>query len=86
MILLAPQRAPVIAGTGGVRKLRFSPPSWHRGKSGAVRVLYAVFPDHSVAVLAAAYGKSRRENITQDEKRALKRIMGEIHAALGRRG
>jgi len=81
-IMLAPQQGPVIAGTGGVRKLRFSPPSWNKGKSGGVRVLYAVFPDFSVAVLAAAYSKAEQESVTQDEKRALKLIMGEIQTAL----
>jgi hypothetical protein len=85
-IMLAPQKAPVIAGTGGVRKLRFSPPSWNRGKSGAIRVLYAVFPDHSVVVLAAAYAKSDRENITLQDKRSLKVLMREIQLDLDRCG
>ena len=36
-----PDKGPVIAGTGGLRKLRFSPPGSGRGKSGAYRVCYA---------------------------------------------
>lgn len=77
-IMLGSQSAPVIAGTGGVRKLRFAPPSWKKGKSGAVRVLYSVFPDYSVAVLAAAYSKGDREDITTQEKKLLRSIIGEI--------
>ena len=55
VIMANPTAGPVVAGTGGVRKLRFSPPSSNKGKRGAMRVLYAIFPDYSVAVLAAAY-------------------------------
>jgi hypothetical protein len=83
-IMLSPQAAPVIAGTGGVRKMRFSPPSWRRGKRGAVRVLYAVFPDYSATVLAAAYQKNEQEDITASEKRALRELLEEIKDELKR--
>jgi hypothetical protein len=36
-----PESAPIIQGTGGLRKGRFTPSHWPRGKSGAVRVCYA---------------------------------------------
>lgn len=36
-ILIAnPDAGDVIPGTGGLRKLRFAPPSWHTGKRGGV--------------------------------------------------
>jgi hypothetical protein len=31
----SPEAGTVIPGTGGFRKVRFAPPSWHTGKSGA---------------------------------------------------
>jgi hypothetical protein len=34
----AAEKGPVIEGTGGLRKLRFSPPGSGRGKSGSYRV------------------------------------------------
>ena len=34
-----PEAGQVIPGTGGLRKLRFAPPSWHTGKRGASRVI-----------------------------------------------
>ena len=39
-----PDAGDVMRGTGGVRKLRFAPPSWNTGKSGAARVCYAASP------------------------------------------
>jgi hypothetical protein len=83
-ICLAPQSSPVIPGCGGLRKMRFSPPSWRKGKSGALRVLYAHFPDHAVCVLAAVYAKNVQENINAKDKRSLKLILEDIAKQLDR--
>ncbi len=37
-IIENPTGGPVVPGAGGLRKTRFSPPSWSRGKRGAARV------------------------------------------------
>src|SRR4051812_32522364 len=39
-IMIDPKGWPVIPGTGGARKLRFAPPDWPVGQSGALRVVY----------------------------------------------
>ena len=44
----------VIAGTGGLRKARLAPASWRVGKSNAVRVCYACFPEVNAIYLFAA--------------------------------
>jgi len=85
-IMISPQQGPVIPGCGGIRKMRFSPASWHRGRRGAVRVLYAVFPDYSIAVLGAAFAKSEQENISADDRRSLKALVREIKSVLDRGG
>src|SRR5205085_9439991 len=41
LIMRNPQGQPGLAGTGGLRKMRFAPARWKRGKSGAARVGYA---------------------------------------------
>jgi hypothetical protein len=82
LIMLDPAANPVVGGTGGIRKMRFRPQSRNRGKSGSIRVLYASFPKYSVAVLAAAYGKSAKADITPAEKKTLKRVLKEIEMAL----
>lgn len=83
VILMAdPRKPPVIPGTGGLRKLRFSAASWSGGKSGGARVLFAWFPAHAVIYLVMAYPKSRRDNITAAEKVGIARILRSIESKL----
>ena len=42
-ILRNPKAGISIRGAGGLRKLRFAPPRWRVGKSGAIRVIYTRF-------------------------------------------
>ena len=39
-IMNNPAAGDVIAGTGGLRKLRFAPKRWRRGKRGTLRIGY----------------------------------------------
>lgn len=68
-LLENPDAGDVIAGTGGVRKLRHRMEG--RGKRGGARVLYLDFPSFGTMYLLYAYGKNEQENITQQEKRRL---------------
>jgi len=52
--------------------MRFAPPSWNRGKRGALRILYIVFNDHGIGVLAATYRKGDVADISPTEKKSLK--------------
>jgi hypothetical protein len=81
-IMTAPAAAPIVPGTGGLRKLRFAPPGWHTGKRGALRVCYAYFRDHAVVVLIAAYAKNRKDNLSPAEKTAIKKMLVEIEELL----
>jgi hypothetical protein len=65
-----PDIGPVIAGTGGLRKLRFSPPGSGRGKSGAYRICYAYFPAFGTISLFVAFGKNEQSNLSPDQARA----------------
>lgn len=67
-ILNGPAAAPVIRGTGGLRKVRFAPPSWRTGKSGAARICYAWFPVHGVVLLVRAYAKADQTDLTAGER------------------
>ena len=72
MIMANPSGAPVITGTGGLRKLRFAPSRWNCGKSGAARVCYVFFKEHLTVVLLLAYGKGAKETLTNSEKAIIK--------------
>jgi hypothetical protein len=79
-----PKRAPVISGTGGLRKLRFSPPQWEMGKSGAVRVCYAYFEEYGIVFLIVVYRKSEKDNLTAAERAAIKTYINRAKVALDR--
>lgn len=62
----SPKLAPVIQGTGGVRKVRFA--FKNKGKSGSIRTLYIDLETHCVIYLLFAYAKSEKENISEKDK------------------
>ncbi len=66
--MVSPTTIPVVAGTGGLRKLRFAPPSWHTGKRGAVRVGLAVFPHAERIYLVTVFPKNEKANLTAAER------------------
>jgi len=69
--LAAPDRALVIKHSGGLRKLRFTPPGSGRGKRGAYRVGYAVFPRHGTIALFLAFGKNEQADLTHAQATAI---------------
>jgi len=83
-IMQNPARAPVIPGTGGLRKLRFSAPSQQQGKRGAVRVCYVYFPRNWMVLLVLAYGKSQQANLTAREKQGIRQYIAAIERWLER--
>lgn len=78
------QRRPgaVVPGTGGLRKLRFAPPSWHTGKSGATRVIHAVYPEQAHIFLVLLNAKNEQGNLTSDEKAQARQLMSRIDAQM----
>lgn len=67
-IMERPDVGRVIAGTGGLRKMRFAPPSWNRGKSDATRVCYVWFVEAEAVYLVTIYTKQEMDNISPADK------------------
>lgn len=65
-----PEEGDLIVGTGGVRKTRLKSPS--KGKSGSFRVCYFYDSEREEIFLLLIYSKNEQENLSADEKRALK--------------
>ncbi len=65
MIMYDPRGFPVIRGTGGLRKLRFSFEG--KGKSGSVRVCYVNFVIEETIYLITVYPKGMKDNLTREE-------------------
>jgi hypothetical protein len=71
--MLGPKHAPVVKGTGGLRKIRFSPPGWNVGKSGALRIGYAYSERESIVLLVTAYAKHDKADLKPAERAAIKK-------------
>jgi hypothetical protein len=65
----------VIEGTGGVRKLRFSPTGSNCGKSGSHRALYCYFEEYGVVLLVTAYAKNKKDDISSSAKAAMRKMI-----------
>lgn len=74
-ILENPEGAPIIQGTGGVRKLRVRDPSRGKGKRGGLRVLYLDLKDSEVTYLIYVYGKDEAEDLSASEKKEIKELV-----------
>ena len=79
MLLKDPESGPVIEGTGGIRKVRF--PMESRGKSGSVRVCYTDFAEYEVTYLITAFTKNEQDNLTNDEKKVLRKLVKSLRDA-----
>ncbi len=74
-LLRNPEAGAVVSGTGGLRKVRFAPPSRHVGKSGAFRVGYAYFRVADAVYLLAIYPKNEQANLTPQDKAEARKLI-----------
>jgi hypothetical protein len=77
-IMEKPKGAPVVPGTRGLRKIRFAPAKSGKGKSGGSRVCYAYFEEYALVLLVLAYPKSEKDDLSNAEKKAIKKLLEEI--------
>ena len=71
-----PEAGDLIKDTGGVRKVR-----WARqgsGKRGGARVIYFFHHSEAPIYLLMVYAKARSEDLSSDEKRAVRTLASEI--------
>lgn len=78
LLIAEPESGRVIPGTGGLRKLRFAPPSWHTGKRGASRVIYCFITSGDVVYLFTLYGKNEASDLSAEEKNVFKRVLDRL--------
>ena len=76
ILLDNPQTGDVIQGTGGVRKIRIQLEG--RGKSGGGRVIYLDVFEKEKLYLLFAYPKNLQENLTNEQKKAIKALVDAI--------
>lgn len=76
ILLENPETGDVIQGIGGARKMRIQLDS--RGKSGGGRVIYLDVFEKEKLYLLFAYPKNVQENLSSDQKQAIKEIIKAI--------
>jgi len=79
-LLVEPRAGDLVAGTGGVRKLRASLPG--RGKRGGARVIYLYVEVRGRIYFLLAYAKSEQVDLSRGQKKAL-RMMAKQMEELG---
>ncbi len=72
----------VMRGTGGLRKMRFAPPSRGKGKSGSMRIGFAQFPDYDLILLVTLFLKKDEENLDAATCNGIKAVLGRIEERL----
>ena len=71
----APDKAPVMTGTGGLRKIRLAPVNRAGGKSGGARVCYVHFAEFRLVYLCAIYSKNEKANLSAAERNAFRKLL-----------
>ena len=79
-----PKRWPVIQGTGKLRKMRFA--FQHRSKRDSVRVCYVDFDVYGICYLITVYPKNEKDNLSQQERNNIKKLVDILEAELERGG
>jgi hypothetical protein len=68
-----PNLGPVIVGSGGLRKARWS--AHGQGKRGGVRVIYYWVVAHDRLLMLTIYAKSEQDDLTSDQVKLLRKLV-----------
>ena len=75
VLLARPDAGAVIAGTGGLRKLRHGDPRRGKGKRGGLRVLYYWWMGGDQILLFTIYDKDEADDLSPNERKVLKQFL-----------
>jgi hypothetical protein len=76
LLALTPEKGTLIAGTGGIRKLRWITGKGG-GKRGGLRILY-YYDGEQIVLLITLFKKADQENIDASEKEELRKLIKEL--------
>jgi len=74
-LMLRPEQGPIIRGSGGLRKVRWSAAGG--GKRGGLRVIYYWAPRERAFYMLYAYTKAEQGDLTSAQTRMLGRLVRE---------
>lgn len=81
-IMFHPAGPPVMRGTGGLRKIRFSPSASSGGKSGGARACYAYFAPYDLVYLCMVFAKNEQTNLSAADRGWARRLIVELERRL----
>ena len=74
-LVFRPEQGPIIAGSGGLRKVRWAAEG--RGKRGGLRVIYYWEPPEEAFYMLYVYAKNEQGDLTTAQVRTLARLVRE---------
>ena len=75
LLMLNPEAGALIAGTGGLRKLRFADERRGKGKRGGLRVIYYWWDAGLQFWLSTIYDKDEMSDLTKAQRETLKQMI-----------
>jgi hypothetical protein len=72
-LIMNPERGAVIAGSGGLRKVRWGAEG--RGKRGGIRAIYWYAPLRQLILMLFLYPKNEQEDLTPEQLRKVRAIV-----------
>jgi len=78
-----PETGLLIPGTGGARKIRWAIPG--KGKRGGARTIYYYHSESIPVFILDIYAKNRKVDLSDSDKRSLKRVLAQIPSQYVRR-
>jgi hypothetical protein len=73
----SPNCGRVIAGCGGLRKVRWPDPRRGKGKRGGLRIIYLHIPEASQFLMLDVYDKDEAEELSPADRASLARLAAE---------
>jgi hypothetical protein len=78
LLVQDPRAGDMVAGTGGVRKIRVA--TRYRGKRGSARIIYYYVERRERIYLLLAYAKNDKADLTEAEKKAVRNLVQQLEA------
>ncbi len=75
LLLERPEAGDVIAGTGGLRKVRFADERRQKGTRGGIRVIYYWWKAGAQVWLFTLYGKDVQDDLSAQQRKVLARLL-----------
>ena len=80
-LLKNPVRGDLVQGLGGIRKSRTANPLRGKGKRGGFRYLFLYLENRSHIHLLYLLDKDEQEDLSNEERKALRALVGQIREA-----